>query len=896
MARRHRSARRKPSVTSLPHGQAADMFGRMTPALRRAARACRRFASLSVLVGGTFAGRSVRAQVFPPPPPGTDSVTVVPGDYCAASRAFAALAGNGYRRLWITPIRVPVADLGRLGGGGLTPDHLGGGMTTQTLHVLGADGQRYVLRSVQKTTRQALAEEFWDTPVETIYRDQLCSFHPSGALIVARLLDELDVLHTHPQLYVVPDDPRLGDFREQFAGMLVLFEERADERPDGGPGFAGSRRVVQAQNLLDDLEEDPGDQLAAEELLRSRLVDVLVGDRDRSLNNHLWARFDEPDGGHLWRVIPRDRDQAFIRYDGVAKTLGRIYDNRLVSFGDEYPNMEGLTRTAWDIDRHLLVGISREHWDAAVRQVQERLTDAVISAAVHRMPPEHYALVGPQLEASLRTRRDHLGQAAARMYETVFRDPEIHVTDADELATVDGLADGRVRVAVYRRSAGPDAGGRPHYQRTFSPAETDEIRLWLHGGDDSVRVRGEGASPILVRVIGGGGRDELVDEWAGGRVVLYDGGDGTRVTGDARLVRKDPAPLYSWWTEGRGDLDWGADSFAEPAVAYDGDRGIVLGLGLRRDGYGFLHRPFSSRTSVSGGWAIGRSEPILELREILQDRIAGRDLGLHARYSGIEIVRFYGLGNGTPESESERYYRVRQKQLTLGAELSLGDGDRRRLSLGPVFRYTSSDTTKAASFIARNRPYGTGTFAQAGLLASFDIDGRDVRQAPSRGYHVTGGGAWYAGGLDVASSFGEAHAEVASYLSPGRGNPTLALRAGGRKLWGTFPYSDAAFIGGAADVRGLREQRYAGNASLYGSAELRVFVTRFLLVFPIDFGVFGLADAGRVFARGDSSDAWHDAWGGGLWFAPLYRSATIHVSFARSDELTRIHLGTGFAF
>ena len=156
---------------------------------------------------------------------------------------------------------------------------------------------------------------------------------------------------------VIPDDPRLEEFREQFAGMLVLFEERPDEEEEGGAGFAGSRRIVQIENLFEDLEEDPDDRVATSELLLSRLIDVLVGDRDRSINNHLWAEFDEPGGGQLWRPIPRDRDQAFVRFDGAAKRLIRYYERRLVSFGDDYPDIKGLSRNAWDIDRNLLVGL-----------------------------------------------------------------------------------------------------------------------------------------------------------------------------------------------------------------------------------------------------------------------------------------------------------------------------------------------------------------------------------------------------------------------------------------------------------------------------------------------------------------------------------------------------------
>jgi hypothetical protein len=46
----------------------------------------------------------------------------------------------------------------------------------------------------------------------------------------------------------------------------------------------------------------------------------------------------------------------------------------------------------------------------------------------------------------------------------------------------------------------------------FDPSETEEIRLYVLGGDDKVVVSGESGSSIPVRVIGGTGDDELVDQ------------------------------------------------------------------------------------------------------------------------------------------------------------------------------------------------------------------------------------------------------------------------------------------------------------------------------------------------------------------------------------------------
>jgi outer membrane translocation and assembly module TamA len=259
------------------------------------------------------------------------------------------------------------------------------------------------------------------------------------------------------------------------------------------------------------------------------------------------------------------------------------------------------------------------------------------------------------------------------------------------------------------------------------------------------------------------------------------------------------------------------------------------------------------------------------------------------------VLRFYGYGNETTEARRHEFYEVRQRQLVLAAELGVGDGERRRFGLGPVLRYTSSDTTGDA-YITDARPYGTGSFTQAGLQADFVVDGRDVRQAPWRGYRIEGGASWYPGLFDVSTSFGEVHGQATWYTAPPGGNPTLALRVGGKRLWGTYPYSDAAFLGGAHDVRGLREQRYAGDAALYANTEVRVFITHVFFLFPMDFGVFGLLDTGRVFFEGEASETWHDAWGGGVWIAPVGREATVRASFARHARRTSVYVGMGFAY
>ena len=180
-----------------------------------------------------------------------DSVLITPSTKYHTGGFGIFLSGAGHRDLWSLPIAVEEADLASLGGG-LTPTRLGGGFMSHTLHLRGADGREYVMRSVDKFPAQGLPEELQGTIVADIAQGIVASLHPTGALVAAPLLEAAGILHATPTYYRMPDDPRLGEFREAFAGMLVLFEERPRDADDGGPPFAGatSRKWLVGQPVL----------------------------------------------------------------------------------------------------------------------------------------------------------------------------------------------------------------------------------------------------------------------------------------------------------------------------------------------------------------------------------------------------------------------------------------------------------------------------------------------------------------------------------------------------------------------------------------------------------------------------------------------------------------------
>jgi outer membrane protein assembly factor BamA len=179
------------------------------------------------------------------------------------------------------------------------------------------------------------------------------------------------------------------------------------------------------------------------------------------------------------------------------------------------------------------------------------------------------------------------------------------------------------------------------------------------------------------------------------------------------------------------------------------------------------------------------------------------------------------------------------------------------------------------------------------------LDTRDNAGNPKGGIHLTARGGIYPPIWDNASTFGELQGSASTYLTARMPTePTLALRVGGNKLWGTFPFHEAAFLGGSNDLRGFLPQRFAGDGSAFGNAELRFDMAGYNLLVPTRLGLFVAADIGRVFFDGDpaAADTWHTAFGGGVSMSVIDRLQTFTLAIMTGDDLTGVYLSGGFPF
>ncbi|HWK89134.1 MAG TPA: hypothetical protein VNP72_04040, partial [Longimicrobium sp.] len=580
------------------------------------------------------------------------------------------LWGNNYRELWAAPLRVPVMDPDTFAGG-LTPLRAGGDFASNTLHLRGRDGRRYVFRSINKNVSKGLGPELEGTVVEWVVQDQVSASHPTAPLLAAPLLESAGVLHVMPRLVVMADRASLGEHRARFAGLLGMIEERPDENEPGdegdedpdvasdgqqaedegaaadaagdtiaGPPFAGADVVKGTDKFLDDLEDDPENRVDARAFLAARLMDILMGDWDRHDDQWRWAGFDRG-GLRWWLPIPRDRDNAFVMHEGLALGLARtIGFKRMVRFDQQYPALSGLTVQSEPLDRRLLAELPRAAWDSVARAVQARVTDAAIAFAVAGLPAEYHAW-GERTTAALRARRDGLHGIALQWYDRMATDVDVHATDADETLVVERVRGGAVDVRITARVDGREM---TTYERRFLPDETEEVRIHLQGGGDRAVVRGP-RGDMGVRVIGGGGDDVLADSSAGGGVAFYDHrgdnrfirGRGTRVDTRAWEAPEDSTSI----TGSRMYRDWGgAHSLFSPYAKWRRGAGVVIGGGPSSTRWGFRRRPYAVSQSLEFGWSPLHNRWMAGYEAKVHPENTRRWWSLNALWSGMEYLRF----------------------------------------------------------------------------------------------------------------------------------------------------------------------------------------------------------------------------------------------------------------
>jgi hypothetical protein len=397
----------------------------------------------------------------------------------------------------------------RLGRAGLLPLQVGGSFQTNTLRLRTADGRAFVLRSVDKDLSRKVSVGWLDRLVGPVLRDQTCAAPPYGAYVAAALARAAGVYHTNPRLLYLLPDTTLGQFTARFRPALYLLEERPDRNQTHAPSFGSAQLVTSSGQMLRTVLARPAARINARAYLRARLLDMLLGDWSRRADQWRWAAFATA-GGLEFRPIPRDRDQAFFRFDDGWLTRAVSWVRpRYVTFGPDLApvQVEALTITARPLDHTALALLPAAAFQAEADSLMRLLPDSVLAQAFRTVPPEARPLMTQELLACLRTRRAGLPAAAGRYYQVLRTDAVVLGTDAAERFVLQADGPGRLRLQVWgRRPARPDSllG-----EQAYDVRHTRRLRVYGLGGSDQFELRGHVAPGFAVWLDGGAGTNEF---------------------------------------------------------------------------------------------------------------------------------------------------------------------------------------------------------------------------------------------------------------------------------------------------------------------------------------------------------------------------------------------------
>lgn len=813
--------------------------------------------------------------------------------------------GHLYTEEYLTDYKMPVLDLATAKGG-LMAYELGGGQQTNAIRLKNRKGKIYQLRSVEKVTDR-MPSLLRKTFAVDLVKQQLTAGYPFSPLMVSPMAEAIDIFHTNPTVVYVPKQPNLGRYND-LGGEVYLFEERADGDWSDLKSFGYPEKIEKARKLINKKLKNDKTVIDQPLVLRCRLFDMIIGDWDRHSNQWRWATYEMEDDKKLYKPIPRDRDQAFAKFDGLGNAIAD-FTFPMVKASENFDGKITKKEATWlnykarYFDRFFLNAMKLEDWEREAKYIQEHLTDAAIEAAVKKIPPFAYDKRGKDFIEFIKSRRDDLLKVARQYYKVLNKEVLILGTHKDNLFIVNRLNDLQTKVSVYEYNK-KKTEKQFLYERTFENEVSKELRLYGLDGADQFQVTGKVGQSPLVRLIGGKGEDSYADNskvrgWSK-RTIIYDDNkekSTLRLKGETKDKR---SKMEMRNTFNYRDYDYNY-AIPVPMIGINPDDGFHLNLSM-------IWRTFSFKRKqnhrFNGSVAFGSGAYSLSYNADYFNTFQNWDMNLQLTAEVPRFVsNFHGLGNETERNTDEfgkDFYRIRRTLLAAYPSFKKRWDSGISFSVGPAFesikieekaeRITGADFMEFRPTIFNHQNFSGGN-------AGFHFYNADHFALPTQGLGLLVDANWRANLQDVDRQMLRFKSELTFFTRLTQTDYfVLENRLHGSHIIGDFDFFQAVSLGGGSSLRGFSQGRFSGRTAFYHTIDLRIKIidseNSFL---PISGGITPGFDYGRVWIKTEDSDKWHLSYGGSIWVAPLDVVA-LSAGMFFSEEKPRIAVSASVQF
>ncbi|MFK5959709.1 MAG: metallophosphoesterase, partial [Lutibacter sp.] len=813
-----------------------------------------------------------------------------------------------YKDLYLKKFEYQVVNLDTLYGG-LTPIKLGGGNQSVSLRLEDKVGKEYVMRRLRKSATQFIQvkafqenymkDQFKNTAAERFLMDFYTTSYPFAALVTGNLSDIVGVYHSNSEIFYVPKQPALQHYNAIIGNDLFLFEERSTKDFKHLASFGNPDDIVSTDEVMNHLMKDEKYQIDHSQYIKTRLFDMWLGDWDRHEDQYRWATFKNADGTITYAPIPRDRDQAFPKFDGflTQATTNLIPALRLMqSFGSNIKNVKTFNQVIYKTDMMLINQSSLKEWIAEANFLEQHLTDAEIEKAFANFPSQLKDENIESIKSNLKKRRSHIISWAKEYFTILNKNAIIIGTNKDDTFEITRLENGDTRIKVIRNKKNKSDNDIV-YEKIFSPEITKEI--WLYGLNDKDHfiVNGLGKATIKILIIGGQNKDTYTIENSS-KIKIYDYKSNKSIF-EGEYVKRTLTDDYDIHNFNHHKFKHHLRQIL-PSIGYNPDDGLRIGTLAHFTKFGFENNPFSQKHSVGLKYFTATNGFEVSYKGEFSKIIGNFNLGLETMYTTPAFSQnFFGFGNETVNLEDDldiEYYRTRLEQFQVKLSLIKRGSIGSLWNISVPFQYIKPNDN--------NNRFVEQLFSSEELNAKKFIGIETTYSFLNKNNH-----AFSTLGIEFNLAAGwttnlEQSKQNYAYVSPSLqlnypiiGNEILTLST----LWkgniisnSKYEFYQASNIGGKEGLRGFRNERFSGKSSYYQNTDLRLNVFKFNAgLVPAKFGVFGGYDYGRVWLSNNNSNKWHSSVGGGIFVngAGLF---TLQTSYFSSDDGGRFMFGLGF--
>lgn len=814
---------------------------------------------------------------------------------------FKIFWGDHYRDLYSKEIEVPVLLLDSL-----TPLKEGGGQQSRSIRFIGDNEHEYTLRALRKDPIQYLQtdisvdnylDNFADNTIaERLVLDFFTTSHPYAKYSLDHFAKILNIPHIKPDIFYVPRQPALQMHNDEYGNALYELQAHAGDENKQFKQFGNPDDILSTYDLLEELREEKNSAVDEAAYVKARLLDMLVGDWDRHQDQWRWAEF-EDNGRKRYVPIPRDRDQAFSKYDGLLIPVIKLSVpllRKMQTYDKDIQNLKWFNWSGYPLDLQFLYKTNWTTWEEQVQLIQNSITDEQIELAFEDLPKDALDTSIEDIKKKLKGRRENLPEIARAYFERLQDFVVITGTNEDDTFSI--LRKGKGMTQITQ-----SLGKEEIFSHSYNSEETGEI--WIYGmdGADSFEVSGAGRKPLRIRTLGGPGNDQY--NFKNRRnIKLYDfkSAENSILQPGSRQLLVDSYDINNFHFK---KFKYSTLKVL-PYANFETDAGFTLGVENVWTRYGLLNNPFQAQHTLLANYYFDTSGFSIRYDGEFAHLFYNWNLGISARYTSPNYtLNYFGSGTEAPyfrDEVTKTYNRLRIQKWHFAPALIWRNDSGSRFKFNPLvesFKVEYDPETFLGQILPpQNDIFDTQVYA--GAEANYRFNSKNSMAFPNLGSRIslTSG---YKKSIDGAGNeFGYLEPVISvNYPLIPSGFVVFATKFGGKIIFGNdYEIYHAATIGGNNSLRGYRNHRFNGKQAFYHSTDLRtalgVWKNNFL---PFVYGVTTGFDYGRVWTPGENSEQWHNNYGGSLWIsAGLAVTGTIGVY--HGDDGNRLSVTLNFKY